>query len=386
MSDDDRASQENICSTHSVLYKDVENTERYWRNVGGMNRTNLESARRVCQRDGWCATLKVWKGQLYIRTPITASLTDMSRTHSILLMLLNTDFSEVDDVDFLVHTGDEGPEHDKEPCFMLMDKHIDARNSQTLDVHNPFLLPDFSCLEWYEAFLPPFSYIRNNMAKEAGPFQDKIPKLFYRGTLNLQHDSSRTDLANKLGPQTDIADVKGVNMKNRENFKTILEICGYKYILYTEGRTYSGRLKYQALCNSITIGLSFNYVEFWTQLLDPYYVVVKDWDEAVVKYYEMEDDPVGTERMATEMAQTLRKHLSPQGIDCYIQRVLKGYANSINWQVLPPQEDIYGQDGNGDRTFDWVSIEYFIVKGFWRGVHDAPAWDEEMDFVEIEAI
>lgn len=372
---DEHALQQSMCGIHSNLFKDVENTEKYWRTVGGMSRDDLEKTRHVCERDGNCASLKVWDGELYIRTPITKELGFQSRTHSMLLMLLETDFSGVPDVDFVVNSNDGV--RTGEACFMEMDKHVSERDSQSLEQYNHFLLPDFSMFEWYEAGLPPFSHARKHLAEEAGPFYNKTPKLFYRGNLDLQQGTQRTDLVVKLGPETDIADVKAIDgVGDKKNFKTIWEICSYKYVIYTEGFTYSGRLKYTALCNSVNLGHKITFVEFWTHLIDPYYVVVKDWDDAVKKYRDFEAHPKKAEALASGMVATLRNALTPQAVECYVHRAVEGFANSINWEVMSPKEDIRGKDAKGKvvTTFEWVPIEKFVVKSFWKGVGPKSPW------------
>lgn len=69
---DDRSSQQ--CSAYSDGYRELDNTERYWKNVGGMNRTDIEKSRDVCQRHGECLIFKVYNGQLYIRIPIDGGM------------------------------------------------------------------------------------------------------------------------------------------------------------------------------------------------------------------------------------------------------------------------------------------------------------------------
>lgn len=305
----------------------------------------------------------------------------MSRLHAMTLLLFEVDYSEVPNVDFLVNAGDwvRG-----EPCFFEMSKHIAERDSQTIERFNHFLLPDFTTLDWWEAYLPPFSDVRNHMAEDAGPFEKKTPKMFWRGTVAMAAQL-RQELVDKLGDQMEIADVKAINgVNDKANFKTIREICSYKYVIYTEGHTYSGRLKYQTLCNSVNMGMKFNYIEWWTHLLDPYYVVVDNWDQAIEKYRDMEEHAEKGEEIARKQTEVLRKHLSPRGIECYIQRLMTAYSRSINWEVLSTKVDVVGkvtiQDGENNEheeeinTYEWLPIEQFVVKAFQKGSGAAPAW------------
>lgn len=382
-SDAETSEQAHVCSDHhGVLYKDIESTEAYWNRVGGMTRDDLELSRFICERDGNCANMKLYNGQLYIRAPIAHALGYQSRQHSMLLMLNRLDLTFAPNVDFLINSNDGVRVF--EPCFLEMDKHISEAESKSRDeAINHFLMPDFTAYDWWEAKLPAFNEARLSLAEESGPFEFKTPKLFWRGATVLQQGTQRTDLVSQLGPQTDVADVADTTVKhlpegddksNLKYLKTLKEMCQYQYIVYTEGITYSGRLKYTALCNSIQIGHKITFVEFWTHLLDPYYVTVKDWDDALRKYKKLRNNPEKAAALANGAKEALRKHLSPSGINCYMRRMLEGYARSMRWQVLSPEQDVTGRNGTEVVPgFSWIPLEHFLAKMTWLGTNGASA-------------
>ena len=366
---------------HSILYADVEKTEAYWKRVGGMIRDDLELSRYMCERDGNCVTLKVYNGTVYIRTPIEKPLSFQSRAHSMLLMLSKTDLSHTPNTDFLIDNNDGTRTY--EACFLEMDKHVSEANSKSRrEAINHFLFPDFTMFDWFETKLPPFDEARLSLSESAGPFSSKIPKLFWRGAPKLQQGTQRTDLIAQLGNLTEYADIADVaaNAQHKgfgkvprgdpnKNYKSLAEMCEYQYIVYTEGVAYSGRLKYTSTCNSVQIGMKINYKEFWTHILEPYYVTVKDWDDALSKYQELRNNPSRAEALAAGARDVLRKHLSPTGVSCYIQRMLEGYARSQRWTVRSPAEDTEGQNGEGEvfQEFHWVPLDHFLTKMLWLG-------------------
>ena len=375
---------ERVCADHhAILYRDIESTEAYWNKVGGMTRDDLELSRHMCERDGNCATMKLYQGQLYIRHPISKEISFQSRAHSQLLMLSRIDFSHHEDADFLIDTNDGARIY--EPCFLEMDKSVTEMNSKSRNESiNHFLLPDFTSFDWWEAHLPSFNQVRMHLADSSGPFEEKIPKLFWRGAPKLQQGTQRTDLLNQLAPQTDIADIAYASEHMREHFKTLPEMCHYQYIIYTEGVTYSGRLKYTALCNSIQIGHNITFYEFWTHILEPYYVEVKDWDDAVRIYHELQADPERAAALARGPVETLREQLSPTGISCYIQRMMHAYSRSTRWSVLGPLDDVKGKNGTGDLVehFFWVPLEHFLARALWMGTNNESGnWTKPIEWI-----
>lgn len=290
----------------------------------------------------------------------------------MLMMLAQTDFSHSPNADWVFNSNDGVRAY--EPCFIEMDKSLNETNSKSREeAINHFLFPDFTTYDWWEAGLPSFQIVRTSLAEMAQPFSKKVNKLFWRGSTSLQQDTQRTDLVEQLGPKSDIADVKDIDSKYPEHkklyFKTLSEQCDYKYIIYTEGITYSGRLKYTSLCNSIQIGYKIRFYEYWTHLLEPFYVNVNSWDDAVDKMKDLEKDPKKAEKLARGPVDALKQYLTPRGISCYIQRLIEGYAKSQRWTVLSPQEDVTGKDANGNviNSFYWVPLEHFLARALWAG-------------------
>lgn len=229
------------------------------------------------------------------------------------------------------------------------------------------------------------------LAEGAGSFHDKVPKLFWRGAPVLQQGTQRKDLLEQLGPQTDIADVKEAHRYKKENFVSLPGMCQYRYIVYTEGVTYSGRLKYTSLCNSVQIGHPITFYEYWTHLLEPFYVNVTDWNDAVNVYHRLQEDPEHSAALARGAVDALREHMSPTGISCYIQRLVDGYRRSTRWRTLSPEDDFKGKNayGNQASNFSWVPLDAFLAKAAWEGTaRESRNWTQPIDWdvkADIEA-
>ena len=358
---------------HSILYKDVERTEKYWSQVGGMSLDDLHLTRDICARDGNCPILKLYNSALYIRFPLENPLSFQSRAHAMLMLLSRVDFTLTPNADFVLNTQDGVRVN--EPCFLEMDKHINEAASTSRSTLNHFILPDFTTYDWFEVRFPAFQTALTSLSSMAPSFSEKTPKLFWRGSTSLQQGTQRTDLVTQLEPLTSIADVKSTERNDssrvvqQPDYKTLPEMCGYRYIIYTEGITYSGRLKYTALCNSVQIGHPITFIEFWSHLLDPYYVKVSSWDDAVTKMQALELDLPRAEKLASGLVETLREQLTAKGIDCYVQRMVEGYAKSQRWDVLSPEEDVRGKNKAGEEADDfyWVPLEHFLTRALWTG-------------------
>lgn len=117
-------------------------------------------------------------------------------------------------------------------------------------------MPPFSSWSWPTPTLGDSASILSRIAQiEASTsFEDKFDRVIWRGTpwFNpLGHPNLRKDLlaAAKAG-RGKWADVSALNGSNA---LAIEEFCRYKYVVYTEGVSYSGRLPYHQACGSVLI-------------------------------------------------------------------------------------------------------------------------------------
>ncbi|EWC45508.1 hypothetical protein DRE_05366 [Drechslerella stenobrocha 248] len=146
------------------------------------------------------------------------------------------------------------------------------------DLLNYWPVPHFGHWSWPTSYVGPLTEALATISEiEATlPFDNKIDQLFWRGTSSfnpLQNRNLRSNLiaaaANK--EWADIGELKWTAIEKARNVVQIPEICRYKYIAYTEGISYSGRLPFHMLCESIIITPPINYLLHSTHLMKPVY-------------------------------------------------------------------------------------------------------------------
>lgn len=135
--------------------------------------------------------------------------------------------------------------------------------------YNVWLMPHFSFWSWPSSD-PPLGTIDDiltritNVEKE-GPWVQKIDRAVWRGTpwFNpLGYPLLRQALL-KAAKDKEWADVAALNRTASGAYANSLRIedfCRYKYVVYTEGVTYSGRLPYHQACESVLLMAPLTYL------------------------------------------------------------------------------------------------------------------------------
>ncbi|KAI0171410.1 hypothetical protein BJ166DRAFT_221953 [Pestalotiopsis sp. NC0098] len=107
---------------------------------------------------------------------------------------------------------------------------------------------------------------------------DKDPRAVWRGTPHFNSPSTssargRQDLVLVAGgrPWSDVEPLKwaGPNGRNATNALDISEFCRYKYVVHTEGVTYSGRLPFHQLCASVVLSPPLGWMQHTSHLIRP---------------------------------------------------------------------------------------------------------------------
>lgn len=104
--------------------------------------------------------------------------------------------------------------------------------------------------------------------EEVGSWDDKEDKAMWRGTpwFNpIGYPHLRKDLIAKTKGKN-WADVAALNASNALKIE---DFCRYKYVVYTEGVTYSGRLPYHQACESVLISAPLTWVTTSAVLMRP---------------------------------------------------------------------------------------------------------------------
>eukprot|EP00397_Hematodinium_sp_SG-2012_P028914 GEMP01030491.1.p1 GENE.GEMP01030491.1~~GEMP01030491.1.p1 ORF type:complete len:538 (+),score=83.33 GEMP01030491.1:2-1615(+) len=155
----------------------------------------------------------------------------------------------------------------------------------------------------------------------AGPFEDKDPRLFFRGRPTSAHRTAalRTIMANC--PEED-RDMKIVDHGAHAECVPIAEWCRYQFLANIPGNTMTLSLKYRLLCNSVTVSTPFFFHEWYYHLLEPnvHYAEVPSWERI------RDGMKPGQGKIARAARRLAKAALSEEAVDCYWRRLLEHAA------------------------------------------------------------
>ncbi|KAM7199386.1 Glycosyl transferase family 90 domain containing protein [Naviculisporaceae sp. PSN 640] len=141
-----------------------------------------------------------------------------------------------------------------------------------------FPMPHFSHWAWDLPFVGsiPRASAAIDTLESTLPFDQKVPKAVWRGTTwynSAQSPGLRQKLvaATKNQPWADVQALVWNASDNRiaANALPIEDFCRYKYIIHTEGVTYSGRFQFLQMCNSIVLTPPLKWLQHTTHLVKP---------------------------------------------------------------------------------------------------------------------
>ncbi|KAF2463598.1 uncharacterized protein BDR25DRAFT_337748 [Lindgomyces ingoldianus] len=141
---------------------------------------------------------------------------------------------------------------------------------------NTWLMPHFSFWSWPSPFLGTMddALSRISHIESSTPFPSKIDKAVWRGTIWF-NPIGNPYLRSKLITTTTgkhWANIQKLE-KDRDgeitNSLNIEEFCKYKYVVYTEGVTYSGRLAYHQACESVLLMPPLTYLTHTARWIKP---------------------------------------------------------------------------------------------------------------------
>lgn len=142
--------------------------------------------------------------------------------------------------------------------------------------YNVWLMPSFAFWSWPGATLGAFDDVlqRIEQVEQTTPWERKLDKAVWRGTPwfnSVGRPSLRQDLLKATrGKQWADVEALGKNSSSGEgNALAIEDFCAYKYVVYTEGVTYSGRLPYHQACESVLITPPLMYLTHTAWALRP---------------------------------------------------------------------------------------------------------------------
>ncbi|KAK3361395.1 hypothetical protein B0T24DRAFT_671116 [Lasiosphaeria ovina] len=146
-----------------------------------------------------------------------------------------------------------------------------------------FLMPHFSFWAWPQPFIGslPRAAAAIDAIEASLPFSQKDARLVWRGTVGFNsahHPTLREDLITAAHgkPWADVAALRwnrgegGANgTAMPSNALMVEDFCRHKYVLHTEGVTYSGRLPFLQMCRSVLLTPPLAWLQHTTHLVRP---------------------------------------------------------------------------------------------------------------------
>ncbi|GKT90964.1 DUF821 domain-containing protein [Colletotrichum tofieldiae] len=144
-----------------------------------------------------------------------------------------------------------------------------------------FAIPHFSFWAWNQPFIRSIPHAATAITDiEASlPFDMKDRRAVWRGTTWFNNGASanprsRQELL-RITNDAKWADVQALewvnNGENATNALMIEDFCRHKYIIHTEGVSYSGRLQFHQLCESVLLSPPMEWMQHTTHLVKPVY-------------------------------------------------------------------------------------------------------------------
>lgn len=206
------------------------------------------------------------------------------------------------------------------------------------------LYPDFTFGGWPEVSVLPWpDSIAIAVQKNKSILWDqKIEKLFFRGA-NTNPIRNSVHLMSQINP--DIFDCQLMSwqktdrlaLQGSSTYTPIYDHGRYKYLINLPGNTYSSRLKYLFLFNSLAIHVDNGWIEFWYKLLENENncLIVNPEQIAILleKIHILKNNDSQAKRIAEKGTQLILNNLSYETILDYWQLLLTLYSERLDYEI-----------------------------------------------------
>ncbi|TKA67354.1 hypothetical protein B0A55_09686 [Friedmanniomyces simplex] len=203
-----------------------------------------------------------------------------------------------------------------------------------------WLMPDFGFWGWPDVGLRSYAELQSILEADEDDFLDKIPKLVWRGSMNVGSGHDAREGLLKHSADQRWSDVQTLDWSNKtdihDKLLSMQEHCEYMFTAQTEGNTYSGRLKYLLNCHSVLVSHSMQFIEHFHHLLQPsgpeqnYVKLKRDFSDLPRKIKSL-GKPANmphTKKIANNALQTFReRYLTPAAEACYWRALIRGWAS-----------------------------------------------------------
>ena len=340
-------SEEQCSIAFPSLTKEVDRAVEYRQDVAG--KIKLSEVDVSWRGDGIVRAM-IHKNQLYLIDPHGVSdpnhrpraLATMNSIHRAI-----TAYPDVlPDIEFSFTTHDAALYH----------RHENATTwaySRQAHEESLFLMPDYGMWGWPDVGLRSYAELQAILDHEEDDFLDKIPKILWRGSLDVGSRDVRQGLVDH-SKGYDWSDVLVLDWSNKTNMDermlNMVDHCGYMFLAQTEGNTYSGRFKYLLNCHSIVFSHKLDWIEHFHHLLkdsgpDQNYIKTKR---------DFGDLPKQMKKLTPPSQWQKAQLIADNARSTFRERYLTAAAEACYWRAL-----IRG----------WASVQDFTPQ-FWRDVKE----------------
>jgi hypothetical protein len=246
-----------------------------------------------------------------------------TRNHCMVLMLREVASRyPLPDCEFIIHTDDVPPVSNL-PLFTFCKRAGDKT----------ILVPDFSFYAWLEAYIPNIDEAKRYVARGHMPWKEKTDKLFFAG-------AGTHPLRIAMGRMNDpFLDIRITDWtRNRASFVTLQAHNRWRYLLHLAGNSYSARLKYLFLTNSLVIQGDNEWREFWHPILEEGVHCIKhdfgdgtDLNSLRKKLSDLSEEDV--QRIIQAGHQHVSQILTLDNIYEYMARLIEEYAALLRFKI-----------------------------------------------------
>ncbi|KJX98528.1 DUF821 domain-containing protein [Zymoseptoria brevis] len=256
------------------------------------------------------------------------------------------------DIEFTVIVDDKPYLH-KDPSAALWS----FAKQQANKIHDSiWLIPDF---HFFGA--PPeaenFHLMQTRARQHDAPLEDKIPKVVWRGVEWTNQNLRKPLLEVTAGKPW--ADVEAMKWKDPNSVISMDEFCKYRYVVNTEGRSWSARLTHLLNCDSLVLGHDVEWVAHYYHLFDTLNNCVRverDWSdlESTIAYYDENLDEA--QKIANRTKEMFRdRYTTPAATACYWRKLMRA------WSTVAFEPKVIDETKKGTIRLRGISFEEFIV-------------------------
>lgn len=278
---------------------------------------------------------KIIDGRLYIRRWLENGLnTRALATFMAIYRAVLTAPEPIEDVEFVFGQAD-----------------FPDPNSWALTRQEPmdsvWVVPDYGFYSWPEPKIGSFEEVqrKSESINQNIPWTMKEDVAFFRGAP--QGHEQRIQLLEMTANKTSFADIKAIDWQDSSTRIDQWDHCKYRYLVHAEGNTYSGRLKYLLLCDSVILMRPMQWIQHFHPLLidhglEQNVVVIQEWQDLERAVEELRTHPQKAQRIMRNM-QRVRPYLSMTATNCFWRELFRAYGRkqrAIAWPPMLDDEDV----------------------------------------------